>query len=352
MKKLYWIINQLNNDDSSISQIEIASKLVQYRSISLIVLGSKEDSILNVSGKIDIIYLDIDKKYYEDDILTSYFKANKNKLKNRISELTTKNDIIISTSYLSSYIVPKGRRFLYYYLGTKDSFLKITEKIRRRSYRTPDNYIFSSVTLKEFLDKKKKYRGSYQLYPCQSLYPSLDLSPKNNKMMYVYQNKDNYLLPLIILNKLKELGINSTLDYYANDEIISKVKGYVVENGLTKQVNFISEFEMQSAFKQVDFVIYINNKNAIPLFIIEALSQSKIVICNKNEAIDEGTSITIDEKNISSTILELKDLINKSKRLEKYKQNSFNYSFRYSKDMIIAKWLDVLDNEDNLLHKE
>ena len=118
MKKIYWIVNQLNIDDASISAIEIANRLVQYRSVSIIVLGSNLNIDSNVSGKIDIIYLDIDKKNYELDNLSSYFKANKKELKEKISELTTKNDIIISTSFLSSYIVPKGRRFLYYYLGT------------------------------------------------------------------------------------------------------------------------------------------------------------------------------------------------------------------------------------------
>ena len=57
MKKIYWIVNQLNIDDASISAIEIANRLVQYRSVSIIVLGSNLNVDSNVSGKIDIIYL-------------------------------------------------------------------------------------------------------------------------------------------------------------------------------------------------------------------------------------------------------------------------------------------------------
>ena len=46
MKEIYWIINQLNNTDEVLSAIETANILVQYRSISLIVLGKNYPSLL------------------------------------------------------------------------------------------------------------------------------------------------------------------------------------------------------------------------------------------------------------------------------------------------------------------
>ena len=352
MKKIYWIVNQLNIDDASISAIEIANRLVQYRSVSIIVLGSNLNVDSNVSGKIDIIYLDIDNKNYELDNLSSYFKTNKKELKERISELTTKNDIIISTSFLSSYIVPKGRRFLYYYLGNKEAFLSFKEKQKRKKHRVPDNFIFTSEKLKESLDKKKKYRGSYQIFPCSTLYPLLDLNSYNNTISYVYSNGDDYLLPINLAIKLKENGINYKFNYYANDEILKKINGIIVENGLNKIINRINEYELSNVFKQCDLFISVDKKNSIPLLVVEAFSQGKPIIGFNNEATGEGNSIIIDLKNINNTISEVKELFVKQKRLEKFKQNAFNSAFRYSKDMIVAKWLDILEIEDNLIHKE
>ncbi len=74
MKAIYWILNQLNNDDEVLSAVETANILVQYRSISLIVLGKKKENDINISSKISIIYLDID---IENDELNSFFRANR-----------------------------------------------------------------------------------------------------------------------------------------------------------------------------------------------------------------------------------------------------------------------------------
>ncbi len=349
MKKIYWIINQLNIDDATISAIEIANRLVQYRSIAIVVLGSNENIESNVSGKIDLIYLDIDKKYLDNDNLSSYFKANKNQLRDKISELTTKNDLVISTSYLSSYIVPKGRRFLYYYTGNKETFLSFKEKQKRKKLRNPDNYVFASFKLKEELEKKKKYRGSYQIYPSPILYPSLDLN-RYNTMSYIYNEGDDYLLPITLLSKLKSCNIK--LNYYANDAVFKKIMPSIAENGLSKLVNEISEYDISQALRQTDMLILLHNNDALPLLSIEAISQGKPLICYKNEAVAEGMCVLIDDKNIDNSINEIKDIYIKQKRLEKYKQNTFELSSRYSKDMILAKWLDILEIEDNLLHKE
>jgi hypothetical protein len=348
MKKIYWIINQLNISDSAIYAVEIANKLVQYRSISIIVLG-KNNNLSNVSGKIDIIYLDIDDKEIINDKLTSYFKANKLKLKDRISELTTKNDIIISTSYLSSYIVPKGRRFLYYYDKTKDIFLSFKSKLERKKYRNPDNYIFSSIELKKALEKKKKYHGSYQIYPSSILYPALDFK-LNNTISYIYNESENYLLPLEIINELKDLKIK--LNYYSNLKVNDSILSYIKSNGLTKIVNILEYEDIIDVFKNSDIYINLNKNNALPLNIIDAMSQGRIIISYNNEAVDESMSIIINEKNIVESTNEIKELFIKQKRLEKYKQQSFNLSFRYNKEMVIAKWLDILEIEDNLIHKE
>ena len=347
MKKIYWIINQLNSSDSAIYALEMANKLVQYRSNSIIVLGKKEDDSFNVSGKIDLIYLNIDNNELVNDKLTAYFKSNKHTLRDKISELTTKNDLIISTSFLSSYIVPKGRRFLYYYDKKKELFLSFKSKLERKKYRTPDNYIFSSIELKKALEKKKKYNGSYQIYPASNLYPSLDFK-LNNTISYIYNENDNYLLPLEIIKELKDIKIN----YYCNDTIKNKISSFIKSNNLFDKVNVFDTYELTNLYKNTDMMIVLNTNVAIPLVIVDSISQGKPIISYNNEAIDESMSIIINEKNLNLTISELKELFVKQKRLEKYKQQAFNLSFKYSKDMILAKWLDILEIEDNLIHKE
>ena len=352
MKKIYWIINQFNNNDAAISCVEIANKLVQYRGISLIVLKKLDNSInYNVSGKIDVISLNIEDKYIVDDKLNSYFKKNKKILMDKISELTTKNDLLISSSFLSSYIVPKGRRFLYYYTGTKNDFLSFKNKLLRNKHRTPDNYIFTSELLKKAVEKKKRYFGAYQIYPSATSYQYLDLTSKNNTISFIgsFDNYNNPLKALEVIKKIKESGLKFTFNMYGSGILEDKIKAYIKENSLINNVNLISDYELVDAIRKSDLIINTNNNDALPLIIIEALTQSVPVLSYKNELTDDSHSIIIDSENY---ILEIKELFTKTKRLEKFKQNALNYSYRFSKNVIIAKWLDILEIEDNLGAKE
>ena len=339
MKKIYFVLNQLEKVDSVINVAEVSNKLVQYRSISFIVLGKQIDFDININGKIDISYLNIDVD--KNDNLNNEIKNKRKELMENISNLTTRNDIIISTSYLSSYIIPKGRRFLYYYLGNLDSFLSFKEKLKRMKLRNPDNYIFSSMDLKKKLDNKKKYRGSYQIYPLNQLFPTYDIKNKNNIISIIDNDINHLSFAIDIANKLKNSGLKLTLNIYTDN---IDVKG-------NNFINVIREYDIQNILKTSDLLMYLDNYYAIPLILIEAMSQSVPIICYKNEIVDESMAIIID-KNIDELITGIKDLFIKQKRLEKYKNNIYNNYYNFSNNVILAKWLDILEIEDNLSYKE
>lgn len=343
MKEIYWIINQLNNKDEVLSAIETANILVQYRSISLIILGKKVENDINISSKISIIYLDID---IENDELNNFFKTNRKGLMTRIKELTTKNDLIISTSYISSYIVPKGRRFLYYYLGNMESFLSFKEKMKRRKLRNPDNYIFSSLELKQKLEKNKKYRGSYQIYPTNNYYSVLSLN-KKNVISCIIDDNSNVNILIQFLNKL-ELKKNK---YQCN--IYTKLdKKYFNDIDYSNNIKLLNDYNLVDILKESDLLIYFDNYYSHSLLVTKSLSMSVPLICFKNEAVDDSNSIIIDKKNIEEAINETNILLNKDKRLEKIKQEAFNHFYRFTKNIVTAKWLDILEIEDNLIYKE
>ncbi len=343
MKAIYWILNQLNNDDEVLSAVETANILVQYRTISLIVLGKKVDNDINVSPKISIIYLDID---IENDELNNFFKINRNNLMIRINELTTRNDLIISTSYLSSYIVPKGRRFLYYYLGNMNSFLSFKEMMRRRKLRNPDNYIFSSQELKTKLEKNKKYRGSYQIYPTNNYYSVLSLNKKNVISCIINDVKD-IKVTIEFLNKLEIKKNKYQCNIYTNLE-----KKYFNDLDYSNNIKIFNEYNLIDVLKESDLLMYFERYYSHSLLITKALSMSIPLISYKNDLLDDSFSIIINPKNIDESINECNILLNKDKRLEKYKQESFNHYYRYTKNIVTAKWLDILEIEDKLLSKE
>ena len=348
MKKIYFVLNQITSIDPVINVAEISNKLVQYRSISFIVIGKEIENNININGKIDVNYLNIN--IDNNDILNKEIKSKRKELMNNISSLTTKNDIIISTSYLSSYIIPKGRRFLYYYLGNMDSFLSFKEKIKRNKLRNPDNYIFSSMGLKKKLDDKKKYRGSYQIYPINQLYPTYDLSNKNNTISLIDDDLNNILFSIELANKLKNNNVKFNLNIYTtNDNKL--IKEEKKKNNLNN-IKIYNEYEIQNVLKSSDLLLYLSTYYAIPLLLIEAMSQSTPLICYKNEATDESIFIIINNKNIEETINEIKEIFIKQKRLEKFKNNIYNNYYNYSNDLIVAKWLDILEIEDNLSYKE
>ena len=343
MKAIYWIINQLNNSDEVLSAVETANILVQYRTVSLIVLGKKEENDINISPKISIIYLDID---IENDELNNFFKSNRQGLMTRINELTTRNDLIISTSYLSSYIVPKGRRFLYYYLGNKDSFLSFKEKMRRRKLRNPDNYIFSSLELKTKLENSSKYRGSYQIYPTNNYYSVLSLN-KKNVISCIINDENDVKLTVNFLNKL-DIKKNK----YQCKIYTSLNKKHFNDLDYSNNIKMYDEYNLIEVLKESDLLIYFEKYYSHSLLITKSLSMSVPLISYKNDLLDESFSIIINPKNIEESINECNILLSKDKRLEKYKQESFNHYYRYTKNIVTAKWLDILEIEDNLIYKE
>ena len=333
MKRIVFIVDEINNDNK-LSMIDTINKLSKYRLLSLIVL-TKEIEI-DLSSKVELFYLNYD---------SCDFKKNKKEIIDKIASLTTKNDILIYMSNNISYLVPKQRMVLLEYYNDSKSFLCFKQKRINKRF---DNFIFFDNIERNKIIKNKKYKGSFLVYPSNKYYPKFDVNQKNN-IIYIHNEYEN---PIKALSFVSMLNKNLHFIMYGI-KYEGKIKDYILENNLEKRVELIYEYERLDAYKNADILISTDNINTKPISIIEAISQSIVILSFKKiDDISEKASIIIDNKNLNEAINSVNDLYIKNKKLERYKTQAFNEALKYSNEIIIAKWLDILSILDNSTYKQ
>ena len=332
MKRIVFIVDEVNNDNK-LSMIDTINKLSKYRLLSLIILTQEMD--LDISSKIELYHLD----YNINDI-----KKNKKEIIDKISSLTTKNDILIYMSNDISYLIPKQRMTILEYYKSSKSFLSFKQKRINKGF---DYFIFfDNIERNKII---KKYKGSFLVYPSNRYYPKFDVNQKNN---FIFINNE-YEDPMKALKFISFLNNKNIHFIMYGIKYEGKIKDYILENSLEKIVEEKYEYDKLDAYKNADILFVTDMINIKPVSAIEALSQSLVILTyRKIDDISEKASIIIDNKNINETINEIKDLYIKNKKLEKYKTQAFNESLKYSNEVIIAKWLDILSILDNSTYKQ
>ena len=91
-----------------------------------------------------------------------------------------------------------------------------------------------------------------------------------------------------------------------------------------------------------------SNFEGMPLVINEANSQSVPVITTNfgdstYDAVPENCGIIVENRDPETYANKLTELINNKERLKEYKKNAYNNAMKYSKDVILKKWLEFLD---------
>ena len=332
MKRIVFIVDEVNNDNK-LSMIDTINKLSKYRLLSLIILTHEIE--LDISSKIELYHLD----YNINDL-----KKNKKEIIDKISSLTTKNDILIYMSNDISYLIPKQRMTILEYYKSSKSFLSFKQKRINKGF---DYFIFfDNIERNKII---KKYKGSFLVYPSNRYYPKFDVNQKNN-IIFINNEYEDPMKALKFISMLNNKNIHFIM-YGIKYE--GKIKDYILENSLEKIVELKYEYDKLDAYKNADILFVTDMINIKPVSAIEALSQSLVILTyRKIDDISEKSSIIIDNKNINEAINEIKDLYIKNKKLEKYKTQAFNESLKYSNEVIIAKWLDILSILDNSTYKQ
>ena len=374
MKKIYWFLRQTNHlAGTEIVTLDIINKLSKFRDITLVVMASENKDInFNISNRVEIKYFNIPYKVacidehltkvkgfrkIIDSISGSLFWINKRfKYRKIIKEMTTKNDILIFSSFDNYLFAPKGRRCLFHFHFNAKFFRNPGIAMGRLFHRKPDKYIFLTEATKKVIEKKTKYKDTYQVHNPIRFMQYYDIEPKNKEIIFIgrYANQKDPILALKIMNEIKKKGFKCHLSMFGSGDLYKKMNNYVKKNELESFVTINNPTsDILSEIRKSDLLLVTSKFEGYHLGIVECNSQSvPVVTTNWGDAVfevvsDEVSGYVMENRKPEVFADKIIEILSKPKLLEKLKKNAFNHSYTFSDDVIVSKWLDILQNEDD-----
>lgn len=374
MKKIYWFLRQTNHlAGTEMVTLDIINKLSKFRDITLVVMASENKDInFNISNRVDIKYFNIPYKIacidehlaktkgfrkIIDSISGSLFWINKRfKYRKIVKEMTTKNDILIFSSFDNYLFAPKGRRCLFHFHFNAKFFRNPGIAMGRMFHRRPDKYIFLTEATKKIIEKKTKYKDNYQVHNPIRFMQYYNTDFKNKEIIFIgrYTNQKDPLLALKVMKAIKDKNFKCHLSMFGSGDLLSKMEKFIKKNQLESYVTINSPTkDIINEIRKSDLLLSTSKFEGLPLTIVEANSQSvPIVSSNWGDAVyevinDEISGYVIEKRNPELFADKIIEILSKPKLLEKLKKNAFNHSYTFSDDVIVSKWLDILQNEDN-----
>ncbi len=380
MKKIYWFIQRVKHmGGAERVTVDIVNKLSTFRDICLIVVGEEhKDYPLDVSPNVEVKYLNIPYQYTNLDEHVGFLKKQhkhikasldflkgvtywffrKGKFKKLISSMTTKDDILIFSSYDNYLMAPKDRRCLFHFHFNASFFFSIMATTGRWWHRRPDKYIFLTETTKDVVEKKRKaYKDSYMVYNPIRFPRKENNEYYNNELLFLarYAKQKNPMLAVKVMKELKDMNCKCHLSMYGNGFLLKDITKYVDDNNLSDYVTINPETkDALSKIRESDMLLLTSVFEGLPLVIIEANSQSVPVISSnwgdaaKEVVIDGENGYMIDSVDPKAYALKIKEVFDDKEKLMALKKKSFESSARFSDEAIVAKWKEILEKEDNI----
>ena len=375
MKKIYWFLQQLEYfGGTETATISLCNELIKYYDITLIVTARK---IINPPYKIDkkikIIYLNNEKISRVDEKIVKfckdfhYFKAfllsinsiifsifSKYKYRRYIKNITTNDDILITSSLDNYLIIPRCRKYLYHYHFNSKFYFSFNERFMSLFYHKPYKYIFLNKTIYNDITSKIKRIKNKSIYieNIIKLEPTYNINYYNNNLIFIgrYADQKDPLFLIKSLYELKKLNVNFKMNFYGEGKLLSKMKELIKELDLNKEIAINGESnDIKSILSDKDLLLLTSDYEGMPLVINEANSQSVPVFStyfgdSTIDAILDNTGVIIYNKDPKEYALKLKELLLNKDKLMEYRKNSYLNSLKYSKENIVNKRLELLKN--------
>lgn len=376
MKKIYWFLRQINHlAGTEMVTLNIINELSKYRDITLVVMSCEcEDVKEKISDRVKVIYFDIPYKIacldehlaktrgfkkIIDSITGSLFWFNKRfKYRKIVKEMTTKDDILIFSSFDNYLFAPKKeRRCLFHFHFNAKFFRNPGVALGRLFHRVPDKYIFLTESTKNVIEKKTKYKNNYVVYNPVRFDRFHDVSKKNNEIIFIgrYTNQKDPLFALKIMNRIKEKGFMCHLNMFGSGKLLKKMNKYVKKNKLESFVTVNNPTKsIIDEIRKSDLLLSTSRFEGLPLTIIEANSQSiPAISANWGDAVyevvkNDVSGYVIDKRKIDLFADKIIEVLSNNSLLEELKENAYNHSNNFSKEEINKKWLELLQKEDEV----
>ena len=280
-----------------------------------------------------------------------YALFGKFKIRKKIKELTTEEDVLIGSSLDNYLIIPRRRKFIMHYHFNEKKFNSFFESLTRCLFRKPDAYVFLNDEIKNSIIKKHKSikKKSYAILNPIKVSRELILKENSNNLVFVgrFSKQKNLSLMIDSLNLLKEQNLNFRLDMYGD--------GPEKEN-IIKQVNdlnlndfiFIhpSTNNVKEAFENKDLLLLSSSFEGTPLVISEANALS-VPVFSTNFGLTTQSVITLKNGRIASKndketyAKELMELLSNKELMKSLKISSFESTEKYDIGEISKKWAEI-----------
>ncbi|MBR1581420.1 MAG: glycosyltransferase [Bacilli bacterium] len=372
MKKIFIFVQQLSKPGGSETvEVLLANEFSKQYKTYLVVTGEPlNKDVFDVTKDVEIIYLNrpqnsqIDEKIVEFCRVKQKIKAfsliiknvhyalfGKFKIRKKIKELTTEEDVLIGSSLDNYLIIPRRRKFIMHYHFNEKKFNSFFESLTRCLFRKPDAYVFLNDEIKNSIIKKHKSikKKSYAILNPIKVSRELILKENSNNLVFIgrFSKQKNLSLMIDSLNLLKEQNFNFRLDMYGD--------GPEKEN-IIKQVNdlnlndfiFIhpSTNNVKEALENKDLLLLSSSFEGTPLVISEANSLS-VPVFSTNFGSTTQSVITLQNGRIASKndketyAKELTELLSNKELVKSLRISSFESTEKYDIGEISKNWVEI-----------
>ncbi len=374
MKKIFWGVQNLNliGGTETVS-IELMNMLCPYYDIHLIVLSKIEGKIsYTLDPRIKIIELNVPTrvgrfdqycaKYVKErnwkglfglfkDTLDA-FAFHRNRVRKRIASLMDEDSIYIGSA-LDSYLnaPKKGHVFFHFHFNEKE-FFSFANRLGFFLSRKPEKFIFlTASTMDRVCERKRSLRSkSTFVYNPIKLDPVLDLSYHQGTIVFIgrFSEQKDPLFALKIAKVLHDRSFSFRMKMYGEGHLEEEMRAFVTDAHLSEVEIIVGHATTKEDYLNADLVLCTSKFEGYYLVKGEANACSRPLITTKWEGpiaelfLDNQDGWVIQERNPSLFADKIIEFLSDESKLAEAKAKAFEGAKRFSKDVILSKWKEIL----------
>lgn len=369
MKKIYWMIQQLNRiGGTEMVSIELMKNISDIFDVTLISVAEIKEPIIYDLGNLKVESLNIpisvcrydeflskaikSHRYGETLKLTcnliKHFVFKKNTYRKIISQMSNKDDLIIASSMDSYIFAPLNRKVIFHYHFNAQTYLSFSNRLMSLWARKSDWTVFlTRDTFEHVIAKQPNIRGSYIYNP--SRFKTQDIVAHDTPRFIFSGRLEKQKNPICLLKtmaELKKLGINFHLDIVGSGSYEKLMQDFIVKNDLINEISMHGQIQnIEEYLKHNDINLITSTYEGFPLSIIEATSFSLYNISTNwgdavHEAIDNHNGIVIDSFDPKVIAQAIKKVLDQD--LNHLKHQSYLDASRFDIQTIKQDWINLI----------
>ena len=351
--------------------VQLINELCKHFEIHLISLSEKvSEPIYKVDDSVTIHYLGVKKevcqfdRYFLSDInnhhyskaaasLFSFlhqFGTGRKKIAKMISDMTTKDDMIIFASLELLLFAPKDRYIYEHFHYNSYLANSFTARMIGLIARKPDYTIYLSNSTYSLLCKDKE-KATYIHNPLR-YEPTLNEDFHNNSLIFVgrLEHQKDPLLLLKIMKEADDLKLNYHLKIFGVGSLRPKMDKYIKKHNLKNLEIIEGCHDVKPYLLTSDLLLVTSHYEGFHLVTLEANSLSCPVLwvnCGdptSDMVHKEHNGDIVDSRDPKVYALKLKEILENKKQLIKWKKSSYEHSKQYKIEHVVDAWCNLFES--------